>query len=199
MSDSENSETGGIREKLVDYTESSELEDKTSENCQINVDHDFNTDHHNIKDPMIGGKLLPADAQPSSDYNNQDKIPISKLAMLEGNSEEKIKSEELFSSDNENRSNSIVDDIISKLDIKDPLAVKSMEAYWLDNSDKLLTDAIHKSAVLVSETDEVINTGPVESTSDTTISTTKLDSDSDAELVIVQKKRRRELMTLLIL
>ena len=49
-SDSENSETGGIREKLVDYTESSELEDETSENCQINVDRDFNTDCHNIKD-----------------------------------------------------------------------------------------------------------------------------------------------------
>ena len=48
-SDSENSETGGIREKLVDYTESSELEDETSESCQINVDHDFNTNHHNIK------------------------------------------------------------------------------------------------------------------------------------------------------
>ena len=52
-SDSKNSETGGIREKLVDYTESSELEDETSENCQINVDHDFNTDHDNIKDPLL--------------------------------------------------------------------------------------------------------------------------------------------------
>ena len=61
-SDSENSETGGIREKLVDYIETSELEDKTSENCQTNVDLDFNTDRHNIKDPMIGGKLLPAHA-----------------------------------------------------------------------------------------------------------------------------------------
>ena len=84
-------------EKLVDYTESSELEDETSENCQINVDHDFNTDCHNIKDSMIGGKLLPVDAQPSSDYEKQDEIPISKLVMLEGNSEEKIKIEELFS------------------------------------------------------------------------------------------------------
>ena len=101
----------------MDYTESSELEDETSENCQINVDRDFNTDHHNIKDPMIGGKLLPADAQPSSDYEKQDEIPISKLAMLEGNLEEKIKSEELFLRDDKNRSNSIVDDIISKLDI----------------------------------------------------------------------------------
>ena len=142
-SNSENSETGGIGEKLVDYTESSKLEDETSENCQINVDHDFNTDHHNIKDPMTGGKLLQVDAQPSSYYDKQDKIHISKLAMLEGNSEEKIKSEELFLSNDENRSNSIVDDIISKLDIKDPLVAKSMEAYRLDNSDKLLTDAIH--------------------------------------------------------
>ena len=140
---------------------------------------------------MIVGKLLPAGAQPSSDYVNQDEIPISKLAMLEGNSKEKIKSEELFPSNDENRFNSIADDIISKLDIKDPLVAKSMEAYWLDNSDKLLTDAIHKSAVLVSETGEVINTGPVESTSDTTISTAKSDSDSDAELVIVQKKKKR--------
>ena len=136
-SDSENCETGGIREKLVDYTESSELEDETSENCQINVDCDFDTDHRNIKDIIIGGKLLPVDAQPSSDYDEQDEIPISKLAMSEGNSEERIKSEELFSSNDENRSNSIVDDIISKLDIKDPLVAKSMEAYQLDNSDKL--------------------------------------------------------------
>ena len=89
---------------------------------------------------MISGKLLPADAQPSSDYDKQDKIPLSKLAMLEGNSEEKIKSEELLSSDNENRSNSIVYDNISKLDLKDPLVAKSMEAYQLDDSDKLLTD-----------------------------------------------------------
>ena len=119
--------------------------------------------------------------------------------MLAGISEEKIKCEELFSSNDKNRSNSIVDDIISKLVIKDTLVAKSMEAYWLDNSDKLLRDAVHKSAVLVSETGEVINTGPVESTSDITILTAKSDSDSDAELVIVQKKRRSELMTLLIL
>ena len=130
-SDSENSETGGIREKFVDYTESSELEDETSENCQINVDRDFNTDHHNIKDPMIGGKLLPVDTQPSSDYDEQEKIPVSKLAMLEGNLEEMINSEELFFSDYENRSNSIVDDIISELNIKDPLVAKSMEPYCL--------------------------------------------------------------------
>ena len=75
-----------------------------------------------------------------------------------------------------------------------------MEAWWLDNSDKLLTDAFHKSAVVFSETGEETNKVPVESTSDTTILTAKSDSDSDTELVIVQKKRRRsELMTLLIL
>ena len=85
-------------------------------------------------------------------------------------------------------------------DVKDQLVSKSIEAWQLDNSDELLTDAIYKKAVVVSETGEEINTVPVESTSDTTISTAKSDSDSDAELVIVQKKRRRsELMTLLIL
>ena len=57
-----------------------------------------------------------------------------------------------------------------------------MEAYQLDNSDKLLTDAIHKSALFVSEIGEVINTGPVKSTPDTTILTTKSDSELDAEL-----------------
>ena len=156
---------------------------------------------------MISGKL-PADAQPSTDYEEQDNIPISSnMEMLEEKSAEKTKNEELFSSDDENISNSIVDDIISKLDVsnldvkdvKDQLVSKSMEAWWLDNSDELLTDAIHKKAVVVSETGEEINTVPVESTSDTTISTAKSDSDSDAELVIVQKKRRSELMTLLIL
>ena len=114
---------------------------------------------------------------------------------------------ELFSSNDENRSNSIVDDIISKLDVsnldvkdvKDQLVSKSMEAFWLDNSDELLTDAIHKSAVVVSEAGEEINTVPVESTSDTTMLTAQSDSDSEAELVIIQKKRRSELMTLLIL
>ena len=63
-----------------------------------------------------------------------------------------------------------------------------MEAWQLDNSDELL---IHKSAVVVSETGEEINTVPVESTSDTTMSTTKSDSDSDTELVIVQKKKKK--------
>ena len=74
-----------------------------------------------------------------------------------------------------------------------------MEAFQLDNSEELLTDAIHKSAVVVSETGEESNKVPVavESTSDTTLLT---DSDSEAELVIIQKiKRRSEFMTLLIL
>ena len=149
---------------------------------------------------MISGKL-PADAQPSSDYEEQDDISISSnREMLEGKSAEKKKNEELFSSDNENRSNSIVDDIISKLDVsnldvkdvKDQLVSKSMEAWWLDNSDELLTHAIHKSAVVVSGTGEEINTVPVESTSDTMIPTAKSDSDSDAELIIVWKKKEEE-------
>ena len=58
---------------------------------------------------------------------------------------------------------------------------------------------MHKSAVVVSETDEEINRVPVESTSNTTMSTGQSDSDSEAELVIIQKRRRSELMTLLIL
>ena len=61
------SETAIISQKIVDYTESSELEDDTSDCCQKNVDCNINTDTANVKDPMIGGKL-PADAQPSSDY-----------------------------------------------------------------------------------------------------------------------------------
>ena len=59
---------------------------------------------------------------------------------------------------------------VSNLDFKDvkyQLVSKSMEAWQLDNSDELLTDAIHKSAVVVSETGEEINTMLVESTSDT--------------------------------
>ena len=83
-----NAETGIISQKIVDYTESSELEDDTSYCCQQNVDCDFNTDTQNVKDPMTGGKL-PADAQPSSDYEEQD-IPISsKREMLEVKSTEK--------------------------------------------------------------------------------------------------------------
>ena len=106
---------------------------------------------------MISGKL-PTDAQPLSDYEEQDDIPISSnREILEGKSAEKKANEELFSSNDENRSNSIVDDIISKLDVsnldikdvKDQLVSKSMETWWLDNSDELLTDAIHKSAVVV--------------------------------------------------
>ena len=186
--------TGITSQNIVDYTESSELEDDTSNYCQNNVDRDFNTDTPNVKDPMIGDKL-PADAQPSSDYEEQDDISISsKREMLDGKSGEKKKNEELFSSNDENRSNSIVDDIISKLDVKDvkdELVSKSMEAFWLDNSDELLTDAIHKSAVVVSETGEEINTVPVESTSDTTMSTAQSDSDSEAELVIIQKKKKK--------
>ena len=148
---------------------------------------------------MIGGNL-PADAQPSSDYEEQDDISFSsKREKLEGKSAEKKKNEELFSSDDETKSNSIVDDIIHNLDIsnldvnnvKDQLVSKSMEAFWLDNSEELLTDAIHKSAVAVSETGEESNKVPVavESTSDTTLSTAQSDSDSEAELVIIQKNK----------
>ena len=75
----------------MDYTKSSELEDDTSDSCQKNVDRDFNTDSLNVKNPMISGKL-PVDAQPSSDYEEQDDIPIfSNREMLEGKSAEKKK------------------------------------------------------------------------------------------------------------
>ena len=171
------SETGMTSGKIVDYTESSELEDDISSSCEKIVDHDFNTDMTNVKDPLIGGKL-PADAQQSSDYEEQDDIPISsKREKLEGKSAEKKTNEELFSSDDKNKSNSIVDDVIHNLDLsnfdvknaKEQLVSKSMEAFWLDNSEKLLTDAIHKSAVVVSETGEGTNKVPVESTSDSSI------------------------------
>ena len=121
------------------------------------VDRDFTTDTPNVKDPSIGGNL-PADAQLSSDYEEKDDISIfSQREKLEGKSAEKKKNEELFSSDDETKSNSIVDDIIHNLDIsnldvknvKDQLVSKSMKAFWLDNSEELLTDAIHKSAVVV--------------------------------------------------
>ena len=106
------SKTGMTSGKIVDYTESSELEDDTSSSCEKIVDHDFKTDTPNVKDPLIGGKL-PADAQQSSDYEEQDDIPISsKREKLEGKSAEKKTNEELFSSNDENKSNSIVDDII---------------------------------------------------------------------------------------
>ena len=52
-----------------------------------------------------------------------------------------------------------------------------------------MTDAIHKSAVVFSETGEETKTVPVESTSDTTMSTAQSDSDSEAELVIIWKKK----------
>ena len=186
--------------KIVDYTESSELEDNTSSSCQKIVDRDFNTDTPNVKDPLIGGKL-PADAQQSSDYEEQDDVPISsKREKLEGKSAEKKTNEELFSSDDKNKSNSIVDDIIHNLDlsnfdvknVKEQLMSKPMETFQLDNSEELLTDAIHKSAVVVSETGEETNKVPVESTSDTTLSTAQADSDSEAELVIIQKNKKKK-------
>ena len=160
-SDSKTAMTSG---KMVDYTESSEFEDDTSSSCQKIVDCDFTTNIQNVKDPLIGGNL-PADAQPSSDYEEQDDISISsKREKLEGKSAEKKKNE-LFSSDDETKSNSIIDDLIHNLDlsnldvknVKDQLVSKSMEAFWLDNSEELLKDAIHKSAVVVSETGEESN------------------------------------------
>ncbi|MDA8032010.1 MAG: hypothetical protein MPK62_12985 [Alphaproteobacteria bacterium] len=81
--------------KMVDYTDSSEFEDDTSSSCQKIVDRDFTTDTPKVKDPLIGG-YLPADAQPSSDYEEQDDISISsKREKLEGKSAEKKKNEEL--------------------------------------------------------------------------------------------------------
>ena len=90
------------------------------------------TDLLNSKDPFIGGKL-PPDAQPSSDCEEQDDIS-SKMKKLEGKLAEKKKNEEdLFSSNEDNGSISIVDEIISKLDVnkleKDQLVSKSMEAW----------------------------------------------------------------------
>ena len=120
--------------------------------------------------------------------------------MLEGKSAENKKNEELFSSDDKTKSNLIIDDIIHNLDlsnldvknVKDQLVSKSMEAFGLDNSEELLTDAIHKSAV-VSETGEESNKVPVavESKSDTTLLTAQSDSDSEAELVIIRKNKKK--------
>ena len=122
-SDSKTAMTSG---KIVDYTESSEFEDDTSSSCQKIVDHDFTTNTPNVKYPLIGGNLL-ADAQPSSDYMEQDDISISsKREKLEGKSAEKKKNEELFSSDDETKSNSIVDDIICNLDLSN-LDVKNVK------------------------------------------------------------------------
>ena len=85
------SETVMTSGKMVDYTESSEFEDDASSSCQKIVDLDFTTDTPIVKDPLIGGNL-PADAQPSSDYEEQDDISISsKREKLEGKSAEKKK------------------------------------------------------------------------------------------------------------
>ena len=144
---------------------------------------------------MIGGKL-PPDTQPSSDCEEQDDIS-SQMEKFEGKLAEKKKNEEdLLSSDEDNRSTSIVDEIISKLDVnkleKDQLVSKSMEAWQLDNSKQLLSDAIHHSVIVVSETGEEIQKVPVESTSDTTISSVKSSSDSDEPLVIIRKRKKNK-------
>ena len=117
-----------ISKILVNYTESSD----TSDDCAKNVEHDLKTDLLNFKDPLISGKL-PPDAQPSSDCQEQDNIS-SQMEKLEGKLAKKKKYEEdLFSSDEDNGSISIVDEIISKLDVnklvKDQLVSKSMEAW----------------------------------------------------------------------
>ena len=75
---------------------------------------------------------------------------------------------------------------------KDQLVSKSMEAWRLDNSKQLLSDAIHYSAIVVSETGEEIQNVPVESTSDTTISSAKSDSDSDEPLVIIRRRKKNK-------
>ena len=180
-----------LSKTLVNYTESSD----TSDDCPQNVEHDLKTDLLNFKDPLISGKL-PQDAQPSSDCEEQDDIS-SQMEKLEGNSAKKKKNEEdLFPSDEENGSISIVDEIISKLDVnklvKDQLVSKSMEAWHLDNSKQLLSEAIHHSAIVVSETGEEIQKVPVESTSDTTISSAQSDSDSDEPLVIIKGRMKNK-------
>ena len=72
--------------------------------------------------------------------------------------------------------------------------LRSQEAYRLENKDELLTDDIHKNVVVVSATGEEVNSGQVESTSDTMISTTNTASDSDSgpELIITRKKKEEE-------
>ena len=172
------SETRGLKEKLVDHTSS----DETSENCQINVV----TDRPNVKDPLISGGTLQEDAQESSDAEERDKI--------------QRKSDELFSIDKENRSSyPIVQEILEKWEAheqkqKDELVLRSQEAYHLENKDELLTDDIHKNVVIVSATGKEVNSGQVESTSDTVISTanTASDSDSGPELIITRKKKRKK-------
>ena len=117
-----------ISKTLVNYTESSD----TGDDCPKNVECGLNTDLLNSKDPLISGKL-PPDAQPPSDCEEQDDIS-SQMEKLEGKSADKKKNEEdLFSSDVDNRSISIVDEIISKFDVnkleKDQLVSKSMQAW----------------------------------------------------------------------
>ena len=180
-----------LSKTLVNYTESSD----TSGDCPQNVERDLKTDLPNFKDPLISGKL-PQDAQPSSDFDKQDDIS-SQMEELEGNSAKKKKNEEdLFSSDEENGSISIVDEIISKLDVnkfvKDQLVSKSMEAWRLDNSKQLLSEAVHHSAIVVSETGKEIQKVPVESTSDTTISSAQSDSDSDEPLVTIKGRMKNK-------
>ena len=179
-----------LSKTLVNYTESSD----TSDDCPQNVERDLKTDSLNFKDPLIGGKL-PPDAQPSSDCEEQDDIS-SQMEKLEGKSARKKKNEEdLFPSDEDNGSISIVNEIISKLDVnklvEDQLVSKSMEAWHLDNSKQLLSEAIHHSAI-VSETGEEIQKVPVESTSDTTISSAQSDSDSDEPLVIIRRRMKNK-------
>ena len=135
---------------------------------------------------MISGGTLQEDAQESSDAEERDKI--------------QRKSDELFLSDEENRSSyPIVQEILEKWEAheqkqKDELVLRSPEAYRLENKDELLTDDIHKNVVIVSVTGEEVNSGQVESTSDTMISTanTASDSDSGSELIITRKKKRKK-------
>ena len=99
---------------------------------QKKLKRDLKTDLTNSKDPLIGGKL-PPDAQRSSDCEEQDDISYQ-MEKLEGKlTEKKNNEEDLFSSDEDNGSISIVDEIISKLDVnkleKDQLVSKSMEAW----------------------------------------------------------------------
>ena len=88
------------------------------------------------------------------------------------------------------------DDISSQMDVnklvKDQLVSKSMEAWCLDNSKQLLAEAIHHSAVVVSERGEEIQKVPVESTSDTTIFPAQSDSDSDEPLVIIRRRMKNK-------
>ena len=60
------------------------------------------------------------------------------------------------------------------------------------HNSKLLSDAIHHSAIVVSQTGKEIQKVPVESTSDTTISSAKSDSDSDEPLVIIRRRKKNK-------